>query len=235
MAMILKKHEWISEIDGKPIAAHAYCFSPEEQADLRKFLKKHEEPKIEAFMRCIEVYVDYTRRILDRSNLRNRAAHRDKLSALRRRCEATYKDILQICSGRFQVLPPHQCDPADWNFQDTGNPRVKIRREIAFATAILSTPEYLQKIIENLTSALEIEKVKRGEHYKADEFLLAFQIAQSFKKYIGMPRPYAGPFSGICKYCFDIIGMKMGERKNMQRTINAALKKLASAAPAKAI
>jgi hypothetical protein len=225
--MIHRERKWISEIDGKPITAHSYYLSQDEQIKLREILKEYREPKVEAFMRSVEIYVDYTRRILDHLNLHDRAAHRDKLFKLRKRLEAAHKDILKIQSGRFQVLPARQCDPVHWDYQDIENPRVKIRREIAFAAAILATPEYLQKIIENLTLALEIEKGKRGDH-NADQFLLAFQIAQSFNKYIEKPHPSSGPFPRICHYCFEIVGIKSGEKGNRSRAIQQALKRLSS-------
>jgi len=219
--MILKKHEWISEIDGKPITSHAYYFSPEEQTYFHETLKGCEEQKVKAFMREIEIYLDYTQRILDHLNSKNRAAHRDKLFRLKTHYQAVYKNVLEIRSGRFQILPPRQCDPSEWNFQDTKNTKVKVRREIAFAAAILSTPEYLQKIMENLETALEIEKVKRGGGRKADEFGLALQIAKSFKRNIGIPRPWSGPFPNIIIYCFDIIGIKGNDRT---RAIRQAIK-----------
>lgn len=232
--MILKKHKWISEIDGKSITRHAYYFSPEEQSHLRKILKEYEEPKIEAFMRSIEIYVDYTRRILDHLNLCDRTAHRDKLFKIRKHLEAAHKDIINIASGRFQVLPARQCNPEHWDCQDIENPRVKTRREIAFATAILATPEYLQKIIENLIFALGIEKGKRGGH-NADQFLLAFQIGKTFERYIGRAHSYSGPFPEICEYCFEIVGIKGGKENDRTRAIRQALKKLSSSSPIKSI
>ena len=222
--MILKKHEWISEIDGKPITAHSYYFSREERTHLQGILKEYKKEKVELFMRPVETYMDYTRRILDHLNLHDRASHRDKLFKVKKHLEAVYKDIVNIKSGRFHVLPARQCSPEHWDYQDIENPRIKIRRETAFATSILGTSEYLQKIIENLTLALEIEKGKRGDH-NADQFLLVFQIARAFKKYIRAPHPYSGPFPAIINYCFGIIGFK---GKKHTRAIRQALRKLRS-------
>ena len=229
--MIRKDHKWISEIDGKPITAHAHYFSPDEQSKFREILGKHEGPKVEAFIRSIEPFMDYTLRILHRLSAETHVDHKDKLFAKRRHFEAAYKDILEICSGRFQVLPARQCDHSNWDCQDVGNPRVKIRRDIAFAASFL--PKYLQEIIEGLKLALEIDKVKRGNRHKADSFFLGFQIAKSFEKYIGVPRPYSGPFPAIVNYCFDIIEKKDRDEHHYKapdrtRAVRQALRKLAS-------
>jgi len=232
--MIRKEHKWVSEIDGKPITAHSYYLSQDEQVKIREILKEYREPKVEAFMRSIEIYMDYTRRILDYLNLRDRAAHRDKLFKVKKCLEAAHKNVLNIKSGRFHVLPARKCSPEHWDYQDIENPRVKIRREIAFAASILGTSEYLQKIIENLTLALEIEKGKRGDH-NADQFLLAFQTAQSFNKYIEKPHPSSGTFPRVCRYCFEIVGIKSGKKGDRSRAIRQALKKLFSSSPTKTI
>jgi hypothetical protein len=221
MAMILQKYKYLSEIDGRPITTHFYCFSPEERTHIQEILKKYKKPKVEAFVRSVELYMNFSQQILDDLNFKNRADHRDKLFAIKRRFEATYKDILQIRSGRFRILPPHQCDFVNYNCKDTGNPQEKIRREVSFNSTLIG--EHLPEIIKNLTLAVEIEKVKRGGRRKADEFLLASQIAKSFKKYIGIPRPFAGPFGEIVQYCFGVIGIKGEDRT---RAIRQAIKKL---------
>lgn len=213
--MIRKEHKWISEIDGKPITAHAYYFSPEEKGHLRKILKEHEEPRVEAFIRSVEMYVDYTRRILDHSYRWKRTLHRKKLSATIKHYEAAKKDTLKICSGRFQVLPPRQCDVVNYYGKETENLREKVRRDIVFANSFL--PDHIEELIIGLRSALELEKVKRGDRHKADEFLLAFQIAQAFKKHVGVPRPYSGPFPIIVGYCFGMAGIKGADRSRAVR------------------
>jgi hypothetical protein len=81
----------------------------------------------------------------------------------------------------------------------------------------------VQKLIEDLRSAIEIEKLKRGARQGADELNLAFVIAKEFEKHIGAPRPCSGPFPDIIDYCFEIMGIK---GKDRTRAIRQALKKL---------
>ncbi len=221
--MKFKEREYISEIDRRPKKERFYYLSTEERTELQETLKSYEKPKVELFIRSVEFYLTAARQIIDHLNLKSRSKERNELIALRRRLEVSYEDILGICSGRFKILPPYQCDLFYYEGKEPKTPRESIRRNIIIEAVFIR--QHIEEIIRDLRLALDIERPSRRGRFQADEFRLATQIARAFNRFIGMPRPHSGPFTEICEYCFDIVGIRGDDRT---RAIRQALRNISS-------
>jgi hypothetical protein len=226
MAMEDIEFKDINEIDAKQIIDHYYYFSADERNHITGILKNHNKENIKEFIDRVEIDIRTTFRIQRDWNPRSHADQIEKLDSVIKKIEAASKYILQIASGRFKPILPRQCNfLVEWTLEERRNSRDSrgaINFEAGRNARIIYQP--IRLLVENLRSAWQIEKLKRGRP-RTDELEFTFQIAKNFKRFIGVPRPNAGPFPKICYYCFGIVGIKGNKRT---RTIRQALKKASS-------
>jgi hypothetical protein len=227
----------ISEFDGKQIISHHYYLSIEERNHITEILKHPKEENTKEFIDHIELDLGMA---LNIQHNWNQGSHDDqikRLDGMIKRIEGASKYILQICSGRIKPIPHRQCNfLVEWTLEERRNrrdSRSSINSE-AGRNARIARPA-IKALIENLKSARQMEKLKRGRP-RTDELELVFQIAKRFKQFIGPPRPNAGPFREICDYCFEIIGIKISsEPTRPTRAIRQALQKLSSSQSTKTV
>jgi len=219
--------------DGKEITSYKYSFSKIEREHLTFLLQNHDKNTIEFFIDQLERDFSLMHYTVFEWNQGTKADQVKKLLNMISKLDLALKDVYDISSGRFFPLPFRKCitqDDAMENNDPEENRRLKINEEARSKAETIREP--LQRLVEVLMSAIEIEKLKKGMRRRADELNLAFVIAKEFITYIGVPRPHTGPFISVVDYCFEIIENKQGDHT---RAIRQALKKLSYSCPARVI
>jgi len=202
--------------------SYHYCFTKTEREHLTNLLQGHDNNATEIFIDQLER--DFSLmyyRVLEQ----NQGSTSDQAIKVRDiifKLELALKYINKISSGQFLPMP-RKCVSQDdlIGKKDSGENRHSKTNPGPISSAETAR-QPLQKVIEDLKSVIEIIKLRSGRP-AADELELALTIGKEFEKYIGVPRPHAGPFGSIVEYCYEIITTKKGDRT---RAIRQAIKTL---------
>jgi hypothetical protein len=213
----------INEIDGKPFVSHDCFLTAEERRDFLKILEGC--GNAEELIKNIEMHMRLWKRYqLDCGGSRSRDLQRKRIKNRLKTLERANKYITEIASNSFRVIPLRKySDLIEW-VKNPDHPEGRIERETGrCAREIMwQTEEPLQNLIKNLRLAVE-RKYKRGDK-GADKWEIAFQIAKSFQRLIGVPRKQAGPYPRLVRKAFEILNIK-GDI-DRRRAIESALNKL---------